>query len=89
MIVPIHSIKTPLAPLSLNLMPVTLRVGMHRRACTYHDFFPSSTPGLHSHAERGNEGLMRIHEFRDTVGLGRNPAQRLPPWIPAFAGMTI
>jgi hypothetical protein len=51
--------------------------------------FPIVHPGLHSHAERWNEGSMRIHELRDTVGLGRNSAQRLPLWIPAFAGMTI
>jgi hypothetical protein len=42
---------------------------MHRRTCTYRDFLPSIHPGLHSHAERGNERLMRIHEFRDKVGL--------------------
>jgi hypothetical protein len=64
MIVPIHSIKTPLAPLSLNLMPVTRSVGMHMRNG---DFFPSIHPGLHSHAERGNE--KQVHEFRDAVGV--------------------
>jgi hypothetical protein len=47
-------------------------------------------PPMHSHAERGNEGLMRIHEFRDTVGLAGIQPSVYPHWIPAqkTAGMT-
>jgi hypothetical protein len=39
------------------------------------DFFPSIHPGLHSHAERGNEKRMGIHEF----AFGRPPPALLMP----------